>query len=136
DGMGGGLSSLSKAVVIGPPTHDDADIDYLFAQVAVGTPHVDYGGTCGNLVSAVAQFAVDEGLVAGESDSIDVRIHAVNTGQVIVASVPLRDGRAQCKGDLAIPGVSGSGAAIRLAFVNPDGSRTGQLLPTGQACDI
>lgn len=136
DGMGGGLSSLSKAVVIGPPTRDDADIDYLFAQVAIGSPHVDYGGTCGNLVSAAAQFAVDEGLVTSEDESLDIRIHAVNTGQLVIASVPLREGRARCDGDLAIPGVSGSGAPIRLAFTNPDGSRTGRLLPTGQACDM
>lgn len=136
DGMGGGLSSLSKAVVIGPPTRDDADIDYLFAQVAIGSAHVDYGGTCGNLVSAAAQFAVDEGLVPSEGESAEVRIHAVNTGQLVVASVPLREGRARRDGDLAIPGVSGCGAPIRLAFTNPDGSRTGRLLPTGDACDM
>lgn len=135
DGMGGGLSSLSKAVVVGASTRADADIDYLFAQVSVGSDLIDYGGTCGNLASAVAQFAVDEGLVPCAGESAEVRIHAVNTGQIIVALVPLRDGRARNDGVLSIPGVSGSGAPIELAFVDPDGSRTGRLLPTGRAVD-
>ena len=136
DGMGGGLSSLSKAVVIGPPTREDADIDYLFAQVAVGSEFVDYGGTCGNLASAAAQFAIEEGLVVGSGAYTEVRIHAVNSGQIIVARVPLRAGHAHYDGDLIIPGVSGSGAPIRLAFLDPDGSRTGQLLPSGHAIDM
>lgn len=135
DGMGGGLSSLSKAVVIGPPTRDDADLDYLFAQVSVGSDLVDYGGTCGNLVSAVAQFAVDEALVPASGDSTEIRIHAVNTGQIIVAHVLVQNGRARCEGDLSLPGVSGSGAPIRLAFLSPDGSRTGRMLPTGRPAD-
>ncbi|ALC14116.1 2-methylaconitate cis-trans isomerase PrpF family protein [Sphingopyxis sp. 113P3] len=136
DGMGGGLSSLSKAVVIGPSTRKDADIDYLFAQVAVESEFVDYGGTCGNLASAAAQFAIEEGLVVGSGEYAEVRIHAVNTGQIIVARVPLRAGHARYDGDLTIPGVSGSGAPIRLAFLDPDGSRTGRLLPSGHAVDM
>ncbi len=72
DGMGGGISSLSKAAVIGPPTHPDADVDYTFAQVAVDRPVVDYGANCGNLSSAVGPFAVDEGLVAvSDGDFVD-----------------------------------------------------------------
>lgn len=131
DGMGGGLSSLSKAVVIGPPTRDDADLDYLFAQVAVEEPLVDYGGTCGNLASAVGVFAVEEGLVAAEGEFASVRIHAVNTGKIILARVPLRGGAVRTEGDFAIPGVSGLGSPIRLDFVDAGGTRTGLLLPTG-----
>ncbi|RUN78352.1 PrpF family protein [Sphingomonas sp. TF3] len=131
DGMGGGLSSLSKAVIIGPPTREDADLDYIFAQVAVDRPMVDYGGTCGNLASAVAQFAVDEGLIAAAGEMAVVRIHAVNTGKIIRAHVPVRGGRAQVDGALVIPGISFGGAPIRLEFIDPDGSRTGRLLPGG-----
>ncbi|MES2096518.1 MAG: PrpF domain-containing protein [Pseudomonadota bacterium] len=136
DGMGGGLSSLSKAVIIGPPTREDADLDYIFAQVAVDLPMVDYGGTCGNLASAVAHFAVDEGLVAAAGEMAIVRIHAVNTGKIIRAHVPVRDGTAQVDGALVIPGISFSGAPIRLEFIDPDGSRTGRLLPGGAPAEF
>src|SRR4029077_14140797 len=63
DGIGGGISSLSKACIIGPPTHRDGDVDYPFAQVDVKSPVVDYTGNCGNCSSAVGPFAIDEGLV-------------------------------------------------------------------------
>lgn len=135
DGMGGGLSSLSKAVIIGAPTREDADLDYTFAQVSVGAPLVDYGGTCGNLASAVGQFAVDEGLIAAAGELATVRIHAVNSGKIIRAHVPVRDGKAQVDGALVIPGLSFGGAPIRLEFIDPDGSRTGRLLPSGQPSD-
>lgn len=135
DGMGGGLSSLSKAVIIAPPTRADVDLDYTFAQVAVGAPLVDYGGTCGNLAAAVGQFAVDEGLVTARGDTAIVRIHAVNTGKVIHAHVPVRNGCALVKDALVIPGLSFGGAPIRLEFLDPDGSRTGRLLPTRSASD-
>lgn len=136
DGMGGGLSSLSKAVIVGPPTREDADLDYLFAQVSVGTSLVDYGGTCGNLVSAVAQFAVDEGIVTATVETATMRIHAVNTGKIIRARVLVRDGKARTDGDFVIPGVSVGGAPIRLEFLDPDGTRTGRLLPTAQPADM
>ncbi|WP_217482509.1 2-methylaconitate cis-trans isomerase PrpF family protein [Sphingomonas sp. CL5.1] len=136
DGMGGGLSSLSKAVIIGPPTREGADLDYTFVQVSVGAPLVDYGGTCGNLASAAGQFAVDEGLIATKGAMAIVRIHAVNTGKVIRAHVPVRDGKARVDGALVIPGLSFGGAPIRLEFVDPDGSRTGRLLPSGQPVDL
>ena len=79
DGMGGGISSLSKGVIIGPPTRPDADVDYTFAQVSVDKPVVDWKGNCGNLSSAVGPFAVDEGLVAAADGEALVRIHQVNT---------------------------------------------------------
>ena len=75
DGMGGGTSSLSKAVIIGPPTHPEADVDYTFAQVSVDRPVVDWGANCGNLSSAVGPFAVDEGLVCAADGEALVRIH-------------------------------------------------------------
>lgn len=135
DGMGGGLSSLSKVAIISPPTRDDADVDYTFVQVAVDAPLLDYGANCGNLSSAVGPFAVDEGLVpAGDGDAL-VRIHNTNTGKIIHAMFPVADGRAVVSGDLSIPGVSGTGAPVRLDFLDPAGSRTGALLPTGNPVD-
>ena len=136
DGLGGGLSSLSKAAVIGPPTRDDADVDYTFAQVAVDAPVVDYGANCGNLSAAVGPFAVDEGLVpAPEDGEALVRIHNTNTGKVIESRFPVAGGRAVVEGDLALPGVPGTGSPVRLDFLDPAGSRTGALLPTGSPVD-
>ncbi|MDB5670285.1 MAG: hypothetical protein JWO25_1244, partial [Alphaproteobacteria bacterium] len=135
DGMGGGISSLSKAVIIGRPSRHDADLDYTFAQVAVGEAHVDYGGTCGNLASAVGPFAYDQGLIEGGDGEMAVRIHATNTGKIILARFAVRGGEAVTEGDLEIAGVAGSGAPVRLEFLDPGGSRTGFLLPTGAATD-
>jgi 2-methylaconitate cis-trans-isomerase PrpF len=136
DGMGGGISSLSKAVIIGPPTHPDADVDYLFAQVAVDKPVVDWSSNCGNLSSAVGPFAVDEGLVRVADGDVLVRIHQVNTRRIIHARFPVLDGKAVTTGDFAMAGVAGSGARIRLDFLAPGGGATGHLLPTGNAQDL
>src|SRR5438876_11583299 len=75
DGMGGGVSSLSKVCIIGPPSRSDADVDYTFAQVSVKEAAVDYSGNCGNMSSAVGPFALDEGLVTGGGNEACVRIH-------------------------------------------------------------
>jgi len=131
NGMGGGVSSLSKAVIIAASERADADIDYTFAQVAVGEALVDYGGTCGNLASAVGPFALDEGLVTGTDGDVTVRIHATNTGKIIVARFSAKDGEAVVEGDLALPGIDGTGAPVELQFLDPGGAGTGRLLPTG-----
>lgn len=137
NGMGGGISSLSKAVLIGPPTHPEADVDYTFAQVAVDRPEVDWSANCGNLSSAVGPFAVDEGLVRVEDGpEALVRIHQVNTRRIIHARFPVQGGRAVTQGDYAIAGVSGTGARVRLDFLNPGGTRGRGLLPSGAALDI
>ena len=135
DGMGGGISSLSKVVVIGPSSHPAADVDYTFGQVEVGLPRVDYRSNCGNLSSAVGPFAVDEGLVRAAGDAALVRIHNTNTRKVIHARFPLCEGRAAVDGDMALDGVAGTGAAVRLAFQEPGGANTGRLLPTGRVCE-
>jgi 2-methylaconitate isomerase len=135
DGMGGGISSLSKAAVIGPPTRPGADVDYTFAQVAVDRPVVDLGANCGNLSSAVGPFAVDQGLCPSPDGPALVRIHNTNTGRLLQASFAVRDGRAETRGELAIPGVAGTGAPVRLDFLDPGGPRTGRLLPTGRPVD-
>lgn len=136
NGMGGGVSSLSKICVLGPPTRDDADIDYTFAQVLIREARVDWKGNCGNMSSAVGPFAVDEGLVQATGETATVRIHNTNTRKIIRATFPLEDGRARVVGELAIPGVAGTGAPVRLDFLSPGGATTGRLLPSGRVVDV
>jgi 2-methylaconitate cis-trans-isomerase PrpF len=135
DGMGGGVSSLSKVCVVGPSSRDDADIDYTFAQVQVKEARVDYGANCGNMSSAMGAFAVDEGLVKMPGPDALVRVHNTNTMKIIWSRFPLDDGRAAVDGDLAIPGVAGTGAPVKLEFREPGGATTGKLLPTGNVTD-
>ncbi|HEY2105940.1 MAG TPA: PrpF domain-containing protein [Candidatus Binataceae bacterium] len=135
DGMGGGISSLSKICVIGPSTRSDADVDFTFAQVSVTRALVDYGGNCGNMSAAVGPFAVDEGMVAAGGSEATVRIHNTNTGKIIVARFLLDEGRAAVDGDFVLPGVAGTGAPVRLDFIDPGGAGTGMLLPTGNRAD-
>ncbi|MDG2287043.1 MAG: PrpF domain-containing protein [Alphaproteobacteria bacterium] len=140
NGMGGGVSSVSKAVIIGKPSRPDADLDYTFAQVAVGAPKVDYASNCGNLSSAVGPFAIDAGLMANslvipEGDRRQVLIHNTNSSKIIRSTVPLEEGQARVEGDFEIPGVGGRGARIQLDFLDPGGTTTGALLPTGNPTD-
>ena len=136
DGMGGGISSLSKVCIVGPPSRPDADVDYTFGQVAVDRPQVDWSSNCGNMSSAIGPFAVDEGLVETAGPEGVVVIHNTNTGKLIRARFPVEDGRAAVEGDTAIPGVSGTGAPVDLEFLDPGGAGTGVLLPTGNVLDI
>jgi 2-methylaconitate cis-trans-isomerase PrpF len=135
DGMGGGLSSLSKVCIVGLSNCGDADVDYTFGQVAIGSATVDYSGNCGNMSSAVGPFAVDEGIVAASGDRAVVRIFNTNTKKIIVAFFALEGGRTAVDGDFVLPGVAGTGAPIRLDFLDPGGAGTGKLLPTGQVID-
>src|SRR5215813_8416730 len=105
DGLGGGISSLSKACLIGPTSHPDADVDYTFAQVHVARPLVDYSGNCGNCSSAVGPFAIDERLITAREGETLVRIHNTNTKKLIVAHVPVSGGEAAVAGDFELPGV-------------------------------
>lgn len=136
NGMGGGISSLSKVCVVGPPTHPDADIDFTFAQVLVREARVDYHSNCGNMSSAMGPYAVDESLVEVSGDQACVVIHNTNTGKLVYASFPMDDGRAAVDGALEIPGVAGSGAPVRLEFRDPGGAGSGKLLPTGNTLDV
>lgn len=137
DGMGGGVSSLSKVCIIAPSEHPDADVDYTFAQVLVKEASVGYRGNCGNMSSAVGPFAVDQGLIpASDSGKTTVRIFNTNTQKIIHSTFETHDGRARYHGDLEIPGVSGTGSAIKLDFVQPGGATTGTLLPSGNVTDM
>ena len=135
DGMGGGISSLSKVVVIEPSDRPGIDVDYTFGQVVVDAADVDYGATCGNLSSAVGPFAVDEGLVLKGDGEALVRVHNTNTDKVFEARFPMRSGKAQVSGEFIIPGVSGSGALVQLEYLDPGGARTGALMPTNRMND-
>ena len=136
NGMGGGISSLSKVCVVGPPTHPDADIDFTFAQVQVREARVDYQSNCGNMSSAMGPFAVDESLVEVSGDEARVIIHNTNTRKLVYATFPLDDDAAAVDGAFQIPGVAGSGAPVRLEFRDPGGAGSGKLLPTGNALDV
>jgi len=135
NGMGGGISSLSKVCVLAPSSRDDADIDYTFAQVQIREAAVDYRGNCGNMSSAVGPFAVDEGIMRPNGDTAVVRIFNTNTKKIIRSTFPLQDGRAATDGAMAIPGVAGIGAPVKLDFLSPGGATTGRLLPTGHVVD-
>jgi 2-methylaconitate cis-trans-isomerase PrpF len=136
DGMGGGVSSLSKVCVIGAPSRADADVDFTFAQIGVTNDTVDYAGNCGNMSSAIGPFAIDEGLVPKPIDGhAVVRIHNTNTSKIIVARFDVEQGEAAVDGAMTLDGVAGTGAPIRLEFMAPGGARTGKLMPTGRAVD-
>ena len=136
DGLGGADVLTSKLAIISPATQEDADVDYTFGQVSFDTDVVDYGGNCGNISSAVGPFAIDEGLVAPVEPITTVRIHLTNSGNILVAQVPVKDGKAMVEGDFAIDGVPGTGAKITLDWADTAGAFTGKLLPTGRAHDI
>ncbi len=136
DGLGGAVSTTSKAAIISPASVPDADVDYIFGQVSVNTPLVDYGGNCGNISSAVGPFAIEEGLVGATDPVTTVRIWQTNTQKRIIARVPTSGGLPQVEGEYAIDGVPGTGAMILLEFLDPGGSMTGRLLPTGEPTDV
>lgn len=135
DGVGGSDPLTSKLAIVGPSTRKDADIDYTFGQVGIETPFVDYGGYCGNILSAVASYAVDEGFVSVSLPTTKVRVHVTNTGKIVIADVPVANGRAAEEGSCRISGVPGSGAPIVLNFADTVSSVTGRIFPTGNPLD-
>lgn len=136
DGMGGGISSLSKVVIVEPSARDDTDIDYTFVQVAVGEAVADYGSMCGNMSASVGPFAVDEGMVPVSGDTATVRVYNTNTDALFAATFPIEDGKSVEAGVFEIPGVSTGGAKIRLDYLDLGGAATGSLLPTGNVRDV
>ncbi|MCL2368802.1 MAG: 3-methylitaconate isomerase, partial [Oscillospiraceae bacterium] len=132
DGLGGADVLTSKLAIIGPSTRADADLDYTFGQVSFETEMVDYKGNCGNISSAVGPYAIDMGLVKITEPLTSVRIHMKNSGKLLIAEVPVKDGKAAVEGDYQIDGVPGSGARITLNWFDSIGSICGKLLPTGR----
>lgn len=136
DGLGGGLSSLSKVAVIARSECAGHDLEYTFFQVSVDQPVVDTGAMCGNMAASVGPFAVENGLVnPPDNGKIRLCIRNTNTNKVFEAEFEVADGQAVEIGDFSIPGVEGTGAPIALRFLDPAGSRTSGLLPTGRATD-
>lgn len=135
DGIGGGDSLTSKVAIVSQSSRADADVDYLFAQVNVEKAVVDYGQNCGNILSGVAPFAVERGLIAAQADSTTVRIFMQNTEQLAKVTIQTPNAEVNYVGDTYIDGVPQPSAEVILNFQNIEGSTCGSLLPTGNVKD-
>ena len=142
DGMGAATSSTSKTVILSKSTRPDHDIDYLFGQVSIDKPFVDWSGNCGNLTSAVGPFGISNGLVAParipQNGTATIRIWQANIGKTIIAHVPMTNGAVQETGDFELDGVTFPAAEVQLEFMDPaadedDGG--GAMFPTGNLVD-
>jgi 2-methylaconitate cis-trans-isomerase PrpF len=136
DGIGGAAWLTSKVAMVGPSERPDADVDYLFGQVLVERPTVDYAPNCGNMTAGVGPFAIESGLVAARDGTTPVRIRNVNTGALIEALVETPGGHVTYEGGAQIDGVPGTAAPVMLYFSNVTGSITGRLLPTGKPREL
>jgi 2-methylaconitate cis-trans-isomerase PrpF len=135
DGMGGADPLTSKTAIIRASNMPGVDVEYTFGQVSITEPFVDMAGNCGNISSAVGPYAIDKGLVSAVDPVTTVRIFNTNTKKMIVADVPVREGRVVTQGTYQINGVPGTGAEIKMHFTDPSGAITGKLLPTGNVAD-
>ena len=135
DGLGGAWEGYSKVAIIGPPSIDNADIDYTFGQVQINGSFIDWNFNCGNISAAVGPYAIDEGMVRVTEPITRVRIHMTNFHQVIMADVPVRNGRSLVYGNYAVAGVPGTGARIDVNNSGLVGTSSGKLLPTGNVVD-
>jgi len=138
DGMGGATSSTSKTVILSNSSQPDHDVDYLFGQVSIDQPFVDWSGNCGNLTAGVGAFAISRGLVdAGrvpQNGVAIVRIWQANISKTIIAHVPITDGAVQETGDFELDGVTFPAAEVQIEFMDPaDGD--GAMFPTGNLVD-
>ncbi|MDN4502188.1 2-methylaconitate cis-trans isomerase PrpF [Alteromonadaceae bacterium BrNp21-10] len=143
DGMGGATSSTSKVVILSKSTKSDHDVDYLFGQVAIDKPVIDWSGNCGNLTAAVGSFAISNGLVSAEripeNGITMVRIWQANICKTIIAHVPITNGQVQETGDFELDGVTFPAAEVKIEFVDPaddnEGETNSGLFPTGNLVD-
>ena len=139
DGMGGGTSSTSKSVIVSKSEREGHDVDYLFGQVSIDQPFVDWSGNCGNLSAAVGAFAIARGLVDAarvpENGVAEVRIWQVNIGKTIVNHVPIVNGEVQETGDFELDGVTFPAAEVPVDFVDPADEEGGSMFPTGHLVD-
>ena len=142
DGMGGATSSTSKTVILSKSTKADHDVDYLFGQVAIDKPFVDWSGNCGNLSAAVGSFAIANGLVDAaripHNGVAVVRVWQANIGKTIIAHVPVTNGTVQETGDFELDGVTFPAAEVKLEFLDPAAEEEGgggAMFPTGHLVD-
>ena len=138
DGMGGATSSTSKTVILSPSTRPDHDVDYLFGQVSIDKPFIDWSGNCGNLTAAVGSFAISTGLVDPARVPADgtavVRIWQQNIGKTIIAHVPMTSGAVQETGDFELDGVTFPAAEVQVDFISPVDAADA-MFPTGNLVD-
>lgn len=142
DGMGGATSSTSKTVILSKSTRADHDVDYLFGQVSIDKPFVDWSGNCGNLSAAVGSFAISNGLVDASriphNGVAVVRVWQANIGKSIIAHVPITDGEVQETGDFELDGVTFPAAEVQVEFMDPAAEEEGgggSMFPTGNLVD-
>lgn len=143
DGMGGATSSTSKIVILSKSDRDDCDIDYLFGQVAIDAPTIDWSGNCGNLTTAVGPFAISMGMMDAPRDGeATVRIWQANIRKRIISRVPMKDGEVVELGGFELDGVAFPAAEVKLEFLDPaaddsDGEDAGgAMFPTGNRIDV
>ncbi|MHB8816459.1 MAG: 2-methylaconitate cis-trans isomerase PrpF [Steroidobacteraceae bacterium] len=141
DGMGAATSSTSKVVIVSPSPRPGCDVDYLFGQVAIDAPVIDWSGNCGNLTAAVGPFAIGAGLLDAPADgTATVRIWQANIGKKIIARVPMGSGEVLESGSFQLDGVAFPGAEVKLEFIDPAGedgqSGAGATFPTGREIDL
>lgn len=136
DGVGGGSTLTSKVAIVSKSSQPGCDVDYLFAQVGVGQKSVDTRPNCGNMLSGVAPFAIEQGLVPAQDGETTVRVFNVNTRSRIDVTVLTPGRRVSYDGETGIDGVAGTAAPIRLNFLDAWGAVTGSVFPTGQRIDI
>ncbi|MFT6732408.1 MAG: putative AcnD-accessory protein PrpF [Polaribacter sp.] len=138
DGMGGATSSTSKIVILSKSNQTDHDVDYLFGQVAIDRPFVDWSGNCGNLTAAVGSFAISSGLVDSsripENGIAVVRIWQANIKKTIIANVPITNGEVQETGDFELDGVTFPAAEVKVEFIDPSAGDS-EIFPTGNLVD-
>jgi hypothetical protein len=142
DGMGAATSSTSKTVILSTSTRPDHDIDYLFGQVSIDKPFIDWSGNCGNLSSAVGPFAISNGLIDAsripKNGIVTVRVWQANIGKTIIAHVPMTNGTVQETGDFELDGVTFPAAEVQLEFMDPAAEEEGaggSMFPTGNLID-
>lgn len=138
DGMGGATSSTSKTVILSKSLKDDHDVDYLFGQVSINKPFVDWSGNCGNLTAAVGSFAISNGLVDADrviqNGITTVRIWQANINKTIIAKVPMTNGMVQETGDFELDGVTFPAAEVQVEFISPVDAGDA-MFPTGNLVD-
>jgi len=135
DGLGGADTLTSKVAVVGKSARPGVDVDYHFCQVDISKPIVDTNPSCGNMLSGVAPFAIETGMVEAKDGETRVVIFDVNTQSKIEAVIQTPGREVNYAGDARIDGVPGTAAPVLLNFMDIVGSKSGKMLPSGHAME-
>ncbi len=136
DGLGGADPLTSKVGIVSRSTRPGVDLEFLFAQVLIDEARVDTTPNCGNMLAAVAPFALERGLARASGNETSLRILTRNTGMLCDVTLQTPGGRITYDGDARIDGVPGTSAPIAINFLDTAGSVCGSLLPTGHVVDV